>query len=146
MLSCDSGIQHTNTPSTHHQYRIRTYLVCISKCIDILTMSQPWRSQHLDQVLSCEASIIQEARDEVHHSVWCLLDVPHHARLSRLCPGATPAVLASSRPCEGCCFRFFVKISHVCIFIRTNRYHDISCKETGGSKLDCIPSENEVEG
>ena len=25
------------------------------------------------------------ARDEVHHSMCCLLDVPHLARLSRLC-------------------------------------------------------------
>ena len=59
------------------------------------------RCQHIN--------ICIDTRDDVYHSVWCLLGVPHFARLSTL-PGAAPAVLASS-PGKGSDFRFFVKIS-----------------------------------
>ena len=62
----------------------------------------------LDQVL-CRKRPTVAARDEVHHSVWCSLDVPHLARLFRLCRGQL-------RPCSrripagGAFFVFLVRI------------------------------------
>ena len=46
------------------------------------------------------------ARDEVHNSVWCFLDVPHLARLSRLSRGRP-------RPCS--------RIISVCVYKRHSR-------------------------
>ena len=48
------------------------------------------KKSDLDQVFGGKRAM---ARDEVHHSVWCLLDVPHLARPSRLCRGRP-------RPCS----------------------------------------------
>ena len=67
----------------------------------------------LDQVLSRRRPI---ARDEVHQWVWCLLDVPHLARLSHLWRGR-PRPCSRRLPAAGALFVFLVKISN-CIFVR----------------------------
>ena len=69
----------------------------------------------LDQVSAASAL----ARDEVHHSVWCLLDVPHLARLSRLCRGR-PRPCSCRFPARGAVLVFLVKIHQRSI--RTYRY------------------------
>ena len=56
------------------------------------------------------------ARDEVHHSVWCLLDVPHLARLSRLYRGR-PRPCSRRLPAAGVIFVFLVEIPN-CIFVK----------------------------
>ena len=66
----------------------------------------------LDLVLSLKAL----ARDEVHHSVWCLLDVPHLARLSRLCRD-WPRPCSRRLAAGGALFFFLVKIPN-CQFVR----------------------------
>ena len=50
------------------------------------------------------------ARDEDPHSVWCLVDVPHYARLSRLNLGRARVVSL-----RGLMLSFFFKICDVCI-------------------------------
>ena len=70
------------------------------------------------------------ARNEVHHSLWCLLDVPRHARLSRLCRGR-PRPCSRRLPARGAAFVFSSKIpifySYV-KYIYMPNWH-VSCRE-----------------
>ena len=59
------------------------------------------------------------ARDEVHHSVRCLLDVPHLARLSRLCRGR-PRPCSRLLPAGVAPFVFFGQ--NIELYVRTYRY------------------------
>ena len=62
------------------------------------------------------------ARNEVHHSVCCLLDVPHPARLSRLCRGR-PRPCSRRLPATGAVFVFTSKyIFRSLVSICTYRY------------------------
>ena len=74
----------------------------------------------LDQALSRQRPI---ARDEVHHSVWCLLGVPRIARLFSTLPGAALAVFAPSLG-NGFCFRFFGQ--NIRASIRTCMYRPVT--------------------
>ena len=85
--------------------------------------------RHVSHVSAIEKSDLDQvfwaihtlSRDEVHHSVWCWLDVPHLARVSRLCRGrprpcsrclpATGSVFVFLSKCPSVYFRFFVKMS-----------------------------------
>ena len=56
------------------------------------------------------------AGDEVHHSVWCLLDVPHLASLFRLCRGR-PRPCSRRLPARGAVFVFWSKYTNF-VFVR----------------------------
>ena len=97
--------------------------MCIrDRCVDMLaTSSQQSESSDLDQVLRRANAL---ARDEVHHSVWCLLNVPHHARLSRLCR-RRPRPCSRRLPVKGAVF-FFSSNFLTCVFVRIGRYQNLN--------------------
>ena len=97
----------------------------------------------LDQVLSRKRPTV--ARDEVQHSVWCFLDVPHQACLPRRCPGR-PRPCSRRLPGRGAVFVYSSNFPCVYSYVLIDIFLRYSCKETGGSKVDYIPSENEVTG
>ena len=71
------------------------------------------KKSDLDQVFGGKRAM---ARDEVHHSVWCLLDVPHLVRLSRLCRGR-PRPCLRRLPAGGALFVIRSKYPN-CLFVR----------------------------
>ena len=54
----------------------------VNICINILALSS---QRSTSQISTGFQDVNALARDQVLHSVWCLLDEPHLARLSRLC-------------------------------------------------------------
>ena len=64
------------------------------------------QKSYVDQVLSRKRPII--GRDEVHHSVWCLLDVLLLALLFQLCRGR-PRPCSRRLPARGAVFVFWSK-------------------------------------
>ena len=76
-------------------------LLSTNACIDMLAMSQQSRSQI--QARFWVVNVL--ARDEVHHSVWCLLDVP----TLLVSPDSAGGGLGRARVVSGGCFFSFFR-------------------------------------
>ena len=79
------------------------------------------RRSFLHQVLSSKRATV--ARDEVHHSVCCLLVVPRPARLSR----GRPRPCSRRLPAKSAVFFFFFSLRNTCSdlkcgFVRVDTY------------------------
>lgn len=102
----------------------------VGHVIDMLAMSS-WRPR--SQFWTGVWAVYALARDEVHHSVWFLLDVLHLARLSRLCRGRP-------RPCS-CCLpapgsvSIYVKKSKSLIDTHKSRYVFTKSSGVAGTSL-----------
>ena len=108
IMNCSAvvGIDYLASTITAIKLSVRCI---INLCIDTLAISsQKSKSQLLDQTRFWAVNALLVARDEVHHSVWCLFDVPHYARLSRLCRGRTRPC-SRRLPARGAVFAFFGK-------------------------------------
>ena len=79
--------------------------MCEHMCADMLTCRLSNQQVRFRAVF--EPYVNNVARDEVHHSVCCLLVVPHLARLSRLCRGR-PRPCSRRLPATGVVFAFFL--------------------------------------
>ena len=104
-------------------------------------MSQRSRSQ----ILTRFWAVNPLARDEVHHSVWCLLDVPYLARLSRPCQGRPQPCLRRLLATAVVFFFFSKLLFRSLVSIRTYRYVTICHLSVGNSRcwrtspLNCSP-------
>ena len=91
-------------------------------CIDMLAMSS---QQSKSQIYTRFRAVIALVRDDIYHSVWRLLDVAHHARLSRFCR-ERPRPRTRCLPARVAAFGFSPKYV-TCVFERIDRYQPEIC-------------------